>query len=109
VIPRAAPWIIAVAVLAAVPLLGIGKYPLHLLIMILLWSFVYTSWSLMGRFGLVSFGHGAFMGAGAYAVTMVWNHFGVTPWIGIPLGVALAVVVAVLIGYPCFRFRITGH
>ena len=107
--PRAAPWIIAVAVLAAVPLLGIGKYPLHLLIMILLWSFVYTSWSLMGRFGLVSFGHGAFMGAGAYAVTMLWNHFGVTPWIGIPLGVALAVVVAVLIGYPCFRFRITGH
>jgi len=25
------------------------------------------------------------------------------------VGVALAVVVAVLIGYPCFRFRITGH
>jgi branched-chain amino acid transport system permease protein len=89
--------------------MGLGKYPLHLLIMILLWSFVYTSWSLMGRFGLVSFGHGAFMGAGAYVVTMLWNHFGVTPWIGIPLGVALAVVVAVLIGYPCFRFRITGH
>ena len=107
--PRAAPWIVAVAVLAAVPLLGIGKYPLHLLIMILLWSFVYTSWSLMGRFGLVSFGHGAFMGAGAYVVTMLWNHFGLTPWVGIPLGVALAVVVAVLIGYPCFRFRITGH
>ena len=49
------------------------------------------------------------MGTGAYVVTMLWNHFGVTPWIGIPLGVALAVVVAVLIGYPCFRFRITGH
>ena len=106
---RTAPWVIAVAVLAAVPLAGLGKYPLHLLIMILLWSFIYTSWSLMGRFGLVSFGHGAFMGTGAYVVTMLWNHFGVTPWIGIPLGVALAVVVAVLIGYPCFRFRITGH
>ena len=105
---RAVPWVLVVA-LAAVPLLGVGNYPLHLFIMVLLWSFVYTSWSLMGRFGLVSFGHGAFMGIGAYVVTMLWNHFGVTPWIGIPAGVALAVLVAVLIGYPCFRLRITGH
>jgi branched-chain amino acid transport system permease protein len=108
VIPRALPWVLAAA-LAVVPLLGVGNYPLHLLIMILLWSFVYTSWSLMGRFGLVSFGHGAFMGIGAYVVTMLWNHFGLTPWLGIPLGVALAAGVAVLIGYPCFRFKITGH
>jgi branched-chain amino acid transport system permease protein len=63
----------------------------------------------MGRFGLVSFGHGAFLGIGAYVTTMLWNHYGVTPWIGIPLALLLAVVVAVLIGYPCFRFRITGH
>ena len=35
------------------------QYPLHLLIMILIWSLVYTAWSLMGRFGLVSLGHGA--------------------------------------------------
>ena len=57
--PRTAPWVVAVAVLAAVPLTGLGKYPLHLLIMILLWSFIYTGWAMMGRFGLVSFGHGA--------------------------------------------------
>jgi len=28
------------------------KYYLHLLIQILIWSFIYTGWSLMGRFGL---------------------------------------------------------
>ena len=38
------------------------KYYLHLLIQILLWAFMYTSWSLMGRFGLTSFGHSAFTG-----------------------------------------------
>jgi branched-chain amino acid transport system permease protein len=105
---RAGPWI-ALGLLGLVPWANVGDYVLHLLIMILVWSFVYTSWSLMGRFGLVSFGHGAFLGIGAYTVTMLWNHFGITPWVGMVLGVAFAMVVAVLIGYPCFRFRITGH
>lgn len=105
---RTTAWI-ALAALSLVPVIGVGDYYLHLAITIMLWSFIYTSWSLMGRFGLVSFGHGAFLGIGAYVTTMLWNHFGVTPWIGIPLAVLLALVVAVLIGYPCFRFRITGH
>ena len=75
----------------------------------MLWAFIYTGWSLMGRFGLVSLGHGAFLGIGAYVTTMLWNHYGISPWLGIPIAVLLAVAVAVLIGYPCFRFRITGH
>ena len=68
--------------LAPVPLTGIGNYPLHLMIMCLLWAFVYTSWALMGRLGMVSLGHGAFLGIGAYGVVMGWNHFGLSPWIG---------------------------
>jgi branched-chain amino acid transport system permease protein len=63
----------------------------------------------MGRFGLVSLGHGAFLGIGAYGVTMLWNHYGLSPWLGIPIALALSGLVAVVIGYPCFRFRITGH
>src|SRR5262249_50474545 len=56
-----------------------------------------------------SLGHGAFTGIGAYTTVMLWNFLGLTPWLGIPLCVALATVVGVLVGYPCFRFRITGH
>jgi branched-chain amino acid transport system permease protein len=85
------------------------KYYLHLLIQILLWSFIYTGWSLMGRFGLTSLGHGAFTGIGAYTTVLLWNFAGLPPWIGIPAGVLLATVVGLLVGYPCFRFRITGH
>jgi len=77
--------------------------------MCLLWGYVYTSWSIMGRLGLVSFGHGAFLGIGAYSVVMLWNHFGVSPWIGALAGVAASAVVAVIIGLPCFRFKIVGH
>ena len=85
------------------------SYFMHLLIQILLWGFVYTAWSMMGRFGFVSLGHGAFMGVGAYVPALLWNYYGLTPWLGIPLGVALAVLLAVVIGYPCFRLKVVGH
>jgi branched-chain amino acid transport system permease protein len=79
------------------------------MVQILIWSFAYTSWSMMGRFGLVSLGHGGFMGVGAYVTALLWNHFGVTPWLGIPIALACAGVLALVVAYPCFRFRITGH
>jgi branched-chain amino acid transport system permease protein len=110
--PLAIAGLLAVALL---PLLvrvffpGSERYYLHLLIQILLWSFIYTGWSLMGRFGLTSLGHGAFTGIGAYTTVLLWNYAGLSPWIGIPAGVLLATVVGMLVGYPCFRFRITGH
>jgi branched-chain amino acid transport system permease protein len=85
------------------------KYYLHLLIQILLWAFIYTGWSLMGRFGLTSLGHGAFTGIGAYGTVLMWNYLGLTPWLGIPVSVVVASIVGVLVGYPCFRLRITGH
>ncbi len=103
------------AIMLAVPLViramlpGAEKYYLHLLIQILIWSFIYTGWSLMGRFGLTSLGHGAFTGIGAYTVVLLWNYAGLTPWVGIPIAVAVAIVVGLLVGYPCFRLRITGH
>ena len=105
---RALPWI-GLAALAVAPLIGIGNYPLHMLIQVLLWGYIYTGWSIMGRLGMVSFGHGAFLGIGAYVVVMCWNQWGLTPWIGLPLGLALTAIVALLIGYPCFRFKIVGH
>ena len=98
-----------VLALAAAPLSGIGNYPLHLLIMCLLWGFVYTGWAIMGRLGLVSLGHGAFLGVGGYGVVMAWNHWGLTPWLGLPLALALSAALAFVIGYPCFRFKIVGH
>ena len=59
------------------------KYYLHLLIQILIWSFIYTGWSLMGRFGLTSLGHGAFTGIGAYVMVL---QFDIYPQIGLQFG-----------------------
>jgi branched-chain amino acid transport system permease protein len=105
---RAWPWIMGVA-LVALPFAYRSPYPLHIMVIILIWSFAYTSWSVMGRFGLVSLGHGGFMGIGAYVTALLWNHGGVSPWLGIPLALLASGILAVLVAYPCFRFRITGH
>ena len=107
--PRTIAWAVGIAALIALPFVYRDPYHLHILVLILIWSFAYTSWSIMGRFGLVSLGHGGFMGVGAYVTALLWNHLGVSPWIGIPLGMVAAGVLAVIVAYPCFRFRITGH
>jgi len=101
--------LVLLALLALAPAAGLGIYPLHLMVTALLWSFIYTSWSIMGRLGMVSFGHGAFLGIGAYTVVMMWNLWGVSPWIGALVALVITVALALLIGWPCFRFRIVGH
>jgi branched-chain amino acid transport system permease protein len=100
--------LIGLVLLIALPFVS-PAYFMHLVIQILIWAFIYTAWSLMGRFGFVSFGHGAFMGLGAYIPALMWTFWGVTPWIGIPIAVAAAVLLAVIVGYPCFARRVVGH
>lgn len=95
--------------LAAVPLLALPDYVMHLLITALLTALAGTGWAMMGRFGLVSFGHGAFLGVSAYTMALLWNFGGVSPWIGVPVGVAAAAGAGALLGYPCFRLRVVGH
>ena len=107
--PRYIAWAVGLAALVALPFVYREPYHLHILVLILIWSFAYTSWSIMGRFGLVSLGHGGFMGVGAYVTALLWNHLGVSPWIGIPISMVAAGVLALVVAYPCFRFRITGH
>ena len=108
-------WVVGIAALLLLPLairtgLPSGeKYYLHLAIQILLWSFIYTGWALMGRFGLTSFGHSAFTGIGAYVTVLAWNYLGLTPLIGIPVAVVVAMIAGLLVSYPCFALRITGH
>src|SRR5258708_29471209 len=106
---RNAGWAIGLLALIALPFVYRDPYHLHLLVLILIWSFAYTSWSIMGRFNLVSLGHGGFMGVGAYVTALLWNHLAVSPWLGIPVALVCAGALALVVGSPCFRFRITGH
>ncbi|HEV8307129.1 MAG TPA: branched-chain amino acid ABC transporter permease [Methylomirabilota bacterium] len=103
---------VLLALLAAAPFLpmrGMQDYTVHVMVQIFIWSFIGQAWSLMGRFGLVSLGHGAFLGLGAYTTTLLWNFYGLTPWIGGLVAVGVTIALAVVVGYPCSRFQVVGH
>lgn len=103
----------ALLVIAALVLgwLGLGfvvenTYYRLLLTLVPIWATFAVSWNIFsGYSGLVSFGHAAFFGIGAYTVTLLLVHFGVTPWLGLPIAIALGAVAGVAIGYPTFRLR----
>jgi branched-chain amino acid transport system permease protein len=99
----------ALALVPLAPMAGLREYTLHVLVQIFIWSFVGGAWSLMGRFGLTSLGHGAFLGLGAYTTTLLWNHFGLTPWLGGVVAVALTAGLAAVVAYPCSRLAVVGH
>ncbi len=101
--------LVVLAAAPFVPMGGMRQYVLHVTIQIFIWSFIGQAWSLMGRFGLVSLGHGAFLGVGAYAATLLWNAYGLTPWVGVVVAMAAAVTLALVVAYPCSRFGIIGH
>jgi len=91
------------------PMGGMRQYVFHVVIQIFIWSFIGGAWSLMGRFGLISLGHGAFLGIGAYTAVLLWNFFGLTPWLGGVAAVALAALLAAVVAYPCSRLQVVGH
>jgi len=101
--------LLGLAVLPFVPMAGMRQYALHVLVQIFIWSFIGGAWALMGRFGLTSLGHGAFLGLGAYTSTLLWNSFGLSPWLGAVAAVLLTAGVAVIVAYPCSRFQVVGH
>lgn len=62
---------------------------------------------LTGVAGITSFGQAAFVGIGAYASAVVSAKFGVSPWLGLCLGLALTAASALIIGW--VTLRLSGH
>jgi branched-chain amino acid transport system permease protein len=92
------------AVLFAVAPLGLSSFTQHILVLVLFYAFCASAWNILcGYIGVLSLGHSALMGIGAYTTTLLLVHFGVSPWIGMFIGAFLTGIVGVLIGFPCFR------
>jgi branched-chain amino acid transport system permease protein len=96
-----------VALVAAPPLLP--KYFLEVLISVLFFAYLGSSWNVLGGYaGQFSFGHAAFFGIGAYTSTLLFLQTGLTPWLGMLAGGALAAAFGLLAGYLSFRYGLKG-
>jgi branched-chain amino acid transport system permease protein len=85
-----------------------NAYYQQIMTLVLLWATMGLSWNMLsGYSGLVSFGHAAFFGLGGYTTTIAFVKLGITPWLGIPLGMVVGVLAGIVIGITTFRLR--GH
>ncbi|MBO9354618.1 branched-chain amino acid ABC transporter permease [Bordetella petrii] len=67
------------------------------------------AWNLVGGMaGQFSLGNTIFIGAGAYTSTYLFLTYGVSPWLGMIAGAALAMALAYLIGCLTFRLNLRG-
>jgi len=104
---RARGWLAIAGVVATGVVLTLvvqERYHHRVLTLVFLWAAMGLAWNIIsGYAGQISFGHQVFFGIGAYVTVLLVVKTGLTPWIGMGLAVAVAVLAAVLIGLPTFR------
>ena len=83
-----------------------NEYYLHVLVGVVYFAYMASAWNIVcGYTGQLSLGHAALCGIGGYVSTLLFINLGLTPWIGMFIGGACAMVAGVFVGYPCFRLR----
>jgi branched-chain amino acid transport system permease protein len=95
-------------VLLALPAFA-NNYFLSVATLILFFAYAGQAWNvMMGFAGQLSLGHSLYVGVGGYAAAGLFFHFGIGPWAGVWLAIALCVAFGCVIGFLAFRFGISG-
>jgi ABC-type branched-subunit amino acid transport system ATPase component/ABC-type branched-subunit amino acid transport system permease subunit len=97
------------AVVYAALALSVGNaYYQSVLALVPVWAVLALAWNIISGYGgLVSFGHAAFFGIGAYVVGLAYERFGIVPSAGLILAAFAGAGAGALIGAITLRLR--GH
>lgn len=99
---------VVVAVVAVLPLV-LPPAQQAVAVRVLIFAMMAVGWNLMSGFGgMFSFGHAAYFGVGAYTGVWLLVEHGVSPWLGMLAGAALAAGFGALIGFLALRYRLRG-
>jgi len=79
---------------------------LDVILLSFMWAGLALAWNIAGGYaGLISLGHAAFFGIGAYTSSILTAKAGVTPWIGMWVGAVAAAVIGAILTLICARLR----
>ena len=94
--------------LALLPLPIHDVYTRNLIIITVLFAGLAQAWNILGGYcGQISLSHALYFGVGAYVSTLLLTRAGIPPTLGMFAGGALGGLMALLVGWPCFR--LSGH
>ncbi|MGZ5835398.1 MAG: ABC transporter permease subunit, partial [Xanthobacteraceae bacterium] len=81
---------LAAAILIAAPYV-ISDYLITVLIVIFYFAYAGQAWNIMMGFaGQLSLGHALYVGLGAYTAAALYVHFGIGPWLGLPVALVVS-------------------
>jgi len=99
---------VLLVVLAVLPLPIHDVYTRNLIIITLLFAGLAQAWNILGgSCGQISLGHSLYFGIGCYVSTLLFVNLHVPPPLGMVAAGSVAALVALLVGWPCFR--LSGH
>ena len=99
-------FLVIALVLASLMSIGLfsGRFVVYLTMRVMILAIFAMGYNiLLGRTGLLSFGHAAFYAGGAYGLGLFSIHVSPNPLLGILMGVLLACALALIIGFFCVR------
>jgi branched-chain amino acid transport system permease protein len=98
--------LLLVALLAMLPLFGVGGYLLHAISSACLLFVFVASWDLFsGLVAKASFGHSFFIGGAGFVGALLVQRGGLTPWTALGLASIAAALMGALVGWLACRFR----
>ena len=100
---------VLLALACALPWLVAGNgYLIRVMTLLLLFAAMAQAWNIVGGLAnQISLGHAAFFGLGAYTSTILLTRVGLSPWLGVLAGAAVAALAGALLSLPTMRLK--GH
>jgi branched-chain amino acid transport system permease protein len=97
---------IAAIIFAFPTIVGHSLYLLDIGVLILIWTMAASAWNLIGGYqNQFALGHSVFFAFGAYSSTLLFINAGISPWLGMWVGVALGLVTSAFIAALCLRLK----
>lgn len=100
------PAYVLLVIFLLIPAVTTGNYIISNLVNCMFFAAMAGCWNIIGGYGgQVSWCHASFVAVGAYANFILNTEFGWSPFLTIPVGMVIAVIIATIVGYSTFRLH----